>query len=306
MAKHKPEQGGGDNGNGSSGNDNPVLPGGLIPIEQWTRAEASVRRTLMGGLTHWVDQLGATISRREEPFESLDSILELSDEQLHRIAPGPDRKEHAQAVVDAIRTLRERGQQQPLDKPWVISELAAFWCRHRSGLALGFAFKDYANSLIAGIVTLYEMPYRPGDWIEINGQYGEVRAIGTRAAELLTPDDTVIVVPHSKLWDSLIANGNDGTNHLMCVAEFHLQPHHDMARAMTLLRTVAFTHPLTKTWKPVLVVVSNKPWGMVYRLKAYPVEPSAKFRFISELTATGAQVMAAEGIGFVSALMTGN
>lgn len=35
-------------------------------------------------------------------------------------------------------------------------------------LALGFAFKDYANSLIAGIVILYEMPYRPGDWIEID------------------------------------------------------------------------------------------------------------------------------------------
>src|SRR5690554_2914561 len=51
-------------------------------------------------------------------------------------------------------------------------------------LALGFAFKDYANSLIAGIVTLYEMPYRPGDWIEVNGQYGEVRSIGTRAAEV--------------------------------------------------------------------------------------------------------------------------
>src|SRR5690554_7635878 len=52
------------------------------------------------------------------------------------------------------------------------------------GLALGFAIKDYANSLIAGIVTLYEMPYRPGDWIEVNGQYGEVRSIGTRAAEV--------------------------------------------------------------------------------------------------------------------------
>jgi len=75
---------------------------------------------------------------------------------------------------------------------------------------------------------------------------------------------------------------------------------------MTLLRTVAFTHPLTKTWKPVLVVVSNKPWGMVYRLKAYPIEPSAQFRFISELTATGAQVMATEGVGFVFAPVTGS
>ena len=173
-------------------------------------------------------------------------------------------------------------------------------------LALGFAFKDYANSLIAGIVTLYEMPYRPGDWVEIDGHYGEVRAIGTRAAELVTPDDTVIVVPHSKLWDSFIENGNDGTDDLMCVAEFHLMPHHEMTQVMTLLRTVAFTHPLTKTWKPVLIVVSNKPWGMVYRLKAYPVEPSAQFRFISELTARGARAMAAEGVGFVSAPVTAN
>ena len=200
MTKQKPEHRDGDSG--KNGNDNPVLPGGLIPIEQWTRAEASVRRTLMGGLTHWVDQLGATISRQEEAFESLDSLPELSDEQLHRFAPGPDRKDHAQAVVDAIQALREQGQcqrpvvllvappfsgvsralrcfpdcyigadtvsghesasaapayrlilppdnllmsedaarewwqQQPLDKPWVISELAAFWRRHGSGLAL--------------------------------------------------------------------------------------------------------------------------------------------------------------------------
>lgn len=72
------------------------------------------------------------------------------------------------------------------------------------GLALGFAFKDYANSLIAGIVTLYEMPYRPGDWIEVNGRYGEVRSIGTRAAEIVTLDDTVIVIPHSLLWNTLL------------------------------------------------------------------------------------------------------
>ena len=77
------------------------------------------------------------------------------------------------------------------------------------GLALGFAFKDYANSLIAGIVTLYEMPYRPGDWIEVDGKYGEVRSIGTRAAEIVTPDDTVIT-------GGVVTNGSiDGSgNHI--------------------------------------------------------------------------------------------
>lgn len=154
-------------------------------------------------------------------------------------------------------------------------------------LALGFAFKDYANSLIAGIVTLYEMPYRPGDWIEVDGRYGEVRSIGTRAATIVTPDDNAVVIPHGKLWDTLIANGNDGTSNLMCVAEFYLAPDHDAAEVRARLRDVAFTSPWVKTYQPILVVLSEQPWGTCYRIKAYPVEPRDQFQFISDLTVRG-------------------
>lgn len=173
-------------------------------------------------------------------------------------------------------------------------------------LALGFAFKDYANSLIAGIVTLYEMPYRPGDWIEVDGQYGEVRAIGARAAEIVTPDDTLVIIPHSKLWNSLIANDNDGTDNLMCVADFHLEANHDVGQVRALLRDIVFTSPRTKTWQPVAVIVFNKPWGMHYRVKAYPFDPKEQFQFISELTARGSAELARQGVRFVSAPVTGN
>ncbi|MDO3720479.1 mechanosensitive ion channel [Marinobacter sp. chi1] len=173
------------------------------------------------------------------------------------------------------------------------------------GLVLGFAFKDYVNSLIAGIVTLYEMPYRPGDWIQVDGHYGEVRSIGARAAEIVTPDDSVVVVPHNMLWNALLANGNDGTDNLMCVACFHLEPNHDVQRVLDLLRNVAFTSPYTRTWQPVVVVVKNEPWGMLYRLKAYPLEPKEQFRYVSDLTARGADVLAEAGVGFVSAPVTG-
>src|SRR5712692_11094837 len=39
-------------------------------------------------------------------------------------------------------------------------------------LALAFALKDYASCLAAGIVTIIEHTYQPGDWIEIDGTYG--------------------------------------------------------------------------------------------------------------------------------------
>ena len=55
------------------------------------------------------------------------------------------------------------------------------------GLALGFALKDYASSLTAGMVAVYEIPYRLGDWVEINGRYGKVTSIGLRDNRTLNP-----------------------------------------------------------------------------------------------------------------------
>lgn len=168
------------------------------------------------------------------------------------------------------------------------------------GLALGFAFKDYANSLIAGVVTLYEMPYRPGDWIEVDGQYGEVRSIGMRAAEIVTPDDSVVVIPHNKLWNSLLSNANDGTQNLMCVADFYLDPDHDAVRVRRLLQDVLLTSPYLKTHRPALVVLSEKPWGTHYRVKGYPIDPRDQFHFVSDVTTRGKVALRESGVRFVT------
>ena len=63
------------------------------------------------------------------------------------------------------------------------------------GLALAFALKDYVSCLIAGVVTILENTYQPGDWIEVDGTYGEVKTIGTRAVHIVTADDTEVIIP---------------------------------------------------------------------------------------------------------------
>jgi small-conductance mechanosensitive channel len=72
------------------------------------------------------------------------------------------------------------------------------------GLAIGFALKDYVSSLIAGVVSAVELPYRPGDWVNIEGTYGEVKHVGMRTVEVQTPDDDLVAVPHLKLSESAI------------------------------------------------------------------------------------------------------
>jgi len=166
------------------------------------------------------------------------------------------------------------------------------------GVALGFALKDYVSSLTAGVVTLYEMPYRPGDWVEIEGAYGEVKSIGMRAVKILTPDDTMVVVPHLKLWDHLIFNANDGTQNLMCIADFYLHPRHDAAAARELLMDVAYTSPFLQFRRPVNVIAAEKPWGTHYRLKAYPIDPVEQFNFTTDLTLRGKAALSAMGYRF--------
>ncbi len=169
------------------------------------------------------------------------------------------------------------------------------------GLALGFAFKDYVGSLIAGIVTLYERPYRLGDWISIEGTYGEVKSIGMRAFEIVTPDDTVVVIPHQKLWDHLISNANNGSQNLLCVTDFYLRSPHDSAQVRQTLEDVGLTSSFLQLKRPLHVVVQEKPWGTHYRLKAYPVDPRDQFRFITDLTIRGRSALGDLGVKFSEA-----
>ena len=169
------------------------------------------------------------------------------------------------------------------------------------GLALGFAMKDYASSLIAGIVAVGEMPYRNGDWIEINGIYGEVKHIGMRAVRIVTADDTQVSIPHLRIWNDPIFNANSGLPQLQCVADFYLHPAHDAAAAKAVLQDVALTSPYLYFDDPIMVVVNEKRWGTHYRLKAYPIDARQQFRFISDLTVRGKAALLRHGVSFATA-----
>lgn len=165
-----------------------------------------------------------------------------------------------------------------------------------ASVAIGFAFKDYVSSLIAGVVATFERPYRPGDWVEIDGDYGEVKAVGMRALSLVTSSDNVITVPHNKLWQQNISNSNDGERTLMCVTNFYLEPSHAPALARDLLRMVAMTSAFLEYDKPVLVMLENQPWGTHYKVKAYPFDMRDQFAFISDITARGKAALAEAGM----------
>lgn len=172
------------------------------------------------------------------------------------------------------------------------------------GIAIGFAFKDYASSLVAGVVAVAEAPYRQGDWVRVGDAYGEVRSIGLRAFELVTPSDDVVTVPHEHLWTGQVANSNDGDRTLMVVASVWLEPDHDGTRLRERLLEVAWTSPWLDPSRPVAVVACEDPWGTRYDIKAYPLEARDQFAFRTDLTIRTKEVVAAEGARFARAAVT--
>ena len=165
-------------------------------------------------------------------------------------------------------------------------------------LALAFVLKDYASSLVAGLVTIVEGPYQPGDWIELGGAYGEVKLIGLRAVHIVTAYDNEVVIPHSKLWSTSISNATSGGHTVLCVADFYLHPDHDAGKARQCLVDVgeagAYLEPETK----VDVIVQEKPWGTHYKLKAYVKDSRDQFRFMTDLTIRGKEALRAMNIRF--------
>lgn len=159
-------------------------------------------------------------------------------------------------------------------------------------IGLGFAFQEYLSSVVAGIVAIYERPYRPGDWVDVEGAYGEVQSLGLRSIQMVTPDDTMVTIPHSKLWTSLIYNNNNGQREHLCVSNFYLHPQHDAGLVRRKLYEVALTSPYVQLNLPITVAVAEKPWGTHYRVKAYPIDGRDEFRFISDITVRGKTALA--------------
>lgn len=93
-------------------------------------------------------------------------------------------------------------------------------------VALGFAFKDYASSVIAGVLALFENPYQVGDRVKIGDDYGEVISYGLRGIMLQTPDDNIVTIPHNKLWTESISNANKGNLEAQTVISFYFS--HDV------------------------------------------------------------------------------
>ena len=74
------------------------------------------------------------------------------------------------------------------------------------GLAIGFAFRDITENLIAGIAMGVRKPFQIGDVIEAEGVFGNVEAINLRNTHVMTFFGQREIIPNKILFRNILTN----------------------------------------------------------------------------------------------------
>lgn len=71
-------------------------------------------------------------------------------------------------------------------------------------VAVGFAFRDVLQNFLAGILLLWNQPFRIGDQIVLKEFEGTVEDIETRATTMVTYDGRRVVIPNAELFTNAV------------------------------------------------------------------------------------------------------
>lgn len=74
------------------------------------------------------------------------------------------------------------------------------------GLALGFAVRDTVENFIASILLSLRQPFRPNDFVDIQGDTGTVARLTSRATILISPEGNHIRIPNATVFKGRIVN----------------------------------------------------------------------------------------------------
>ena len=155
------------------------------------------------------------------------------------------------------------------------------------GLAIGLAAQGGVRNLIAGVMMIFNPPFRVGDMVHFGGYYGEVTRLDLSVTWLRTLDDSVIMVPNSAVLENAVANANSGELSEMVVINIDLPRSIAIQEARSLAMEAAISSPYTFLKKPVSVTVESRyDFNFLLRLviKAYVVDVRLERLLSSDIT----------------------
>ena len=154
---------------------------------------------------------------------------------------------------------------------------------------IGFAAKDTVANIFAGLFIMTDNPYKPGDYINLDGgERGYVKTIGLRSTRIMTRDDIEITVPNALIANSKIINESGGDiEHERIRITVSVAYGTDIDKARKILMKIAESHGhVCKKPNPRVRFRSFGESGLIFQLLFWIKKPADRGRITDEINSS--------------------
>jgi len=152
------------------------------------------------------------------------------------------------------------------------------------GVGIGFGLQSVVNNFVSGLILLFERPVRVGDYIELGGNWAEVKNIGLRATTVQTLEQADVILPNADLVTNPVTNWTLSNRRVRVTVPVGVAYGSDVTLVMETLLACAKANPkVTNTPASQVLFLKFGENSLDFELRVWVRDAEERLRVISEL-----------------------
>ncbi len=142
------------------------------------------------------------------------------------------------------------------------------------GIAVGLAAQATLSNFLSSLIILWTRPYKRGDWVELEGELGQVEHIGLRSTQIRTKRNYLVDLPSSLVTSHKVIN-RTFFERIQVRATVGIAYKEQIAKAReTLLALTKESHLILQDPPPQVIVKQIAPSSLEMELRVWTSHPA--------------------------------